>query len=118
MPDTVCVAGWQGDGHSCEDVDECATGAAQCDQKCVNLPGGFRCECNDGYKLVSFGPPQGLPGSSSAYDLSLLFTHCLSVQLGSATLAICVPVDQCADNNGGCEQTCKSNGGVKTCSCG
>ena len=24
-----------------------------CDQVCVNEPGGFRCECKEGYKLVS-----------------------------------------------------------------
>ena len=23
-----------------------------CDQVCVNEPGGFRCECKEGYKLV------------------------------------------------------------------
>ncbi len=34
---------------ACEDVDECLNN--QCAHSCVNLVGGFRCECDEGYIL-------------------------------------------------------------------
>ena len=35
------------------DDDECALGADNCEQVCVNTDGGFRCECNSGFVLNS-----------------------------------------------------------------
>ena len=37
------------DNRTCEDVDECAD--HPCGQTCVNLEGGYRCECEQGYVL-------------------------------------------------------------------
>ena len=39
------------DNHRCEDVDECAKGTDSCgpNQKCINEPGAYRCECDTGY---------------------------------------------------------------------
>jgi hypothetical protein len=45
-------AGWQGDGHTCQDIDECALHIDGCDQKCINTQGSYRCECNRGFTLV------------------------------------------------------------------
>ena len=39
---------------SCEDIDECSL-STPCDHTCVNLPGEFRCECEDGYVLEGDG---------------------------------------------------------------
>ena len=36
------------------DVNECA-GAAGCSQGCVNEDGGFRCTCQQGYRLHQDG---------------------------------------------------------------
>lgn len=48
----VCGDGYEGDGATCADVDECAEGLAGCDElgTCVNTPGGYRCDCPAGYE--------------------------------------------------------------------
>ncbi|XP_064644022.1 uncharacterized protein LOC135497923 isoform X2 [Lineus longissimus] len=46
-----CKAGYNGDGITCRDIDECA-GMNNCHQTlatCLNTPGSFECKCNLGY---------------------------------------------------------------------
>jgi hypothetical protein len=47
----TCKPGWQGNGRSCQDVDECATDNGGCGENgyCVNEPGTFTCDCHSGY---------------------------------------------------------------------
>ena len=33
------------------DDDECIAGTHDCQQQCVNTPGGFRCECDPGFQI-------------------------------------------------------------------
>ena len=40
------------------------------------------------------------------------------LQLGTKTMAICSPIDQCQEGNGGCEDSCRSHAGKSICSCG
>merc|ERR1712072_135409 len=46
-----CKAGYQGNGLSCTDVNECSKGRGGCSHTCVNTIGGFRCTCPSGYTL-------------------------------------------------------------------
>ena len=44
------LKGFEGDGNSCSDIDECNKGTHDChiDAKCDNNPGSFKCECKQG----------------------------------------------------------------------
>ena len=38
------------------DVDECQSNTSNiCEQECVNVPGSFTCDCDNGYKLNADG---------------------------------------------------------------
>lgn len=48
----VCINGFHGECGICVDIDECETHQHTCNgrgQKCVNVPGSFRCDCLPGY---------------------------------------------------------------------
>uniref|UniRef100_A0A3Q4C0E7 Uncharacterized protein n=1 Tax=Mola mola TaxID=94237 RepID=A0A3Q4C0E7_MOLML len=46
----TCKDGFSGDGFYCSDTDECAENSNLCESgHCLNLPGGFRCECDMGF---------------------------------------------------------------------
>ena len=36
-------------------MDECETGADDCEQICLNLEGSYECSCSDGYELDENG---------------------------------------------------------------
>ncbi|XP_019716201.1 uncharacterized protein nid2a isoform X4 [Hippocampus comes] len=48
-----CGTGYSGDGHNCQDIDECAEGLSTCGahSQCINLPGSHRCRCQAGYEF-------------------------------------------------------------------
>ncbi|XP_058949574.2 mucin-like protein isoform X2 [Pocillopora verrucosa] len=51
-----CPSGYTGNGAQCADIDECQNKSGiNCDQLCVNLPGSYFCDCNNGYKLNADG---------------------------------------------------------------
>jgi hypothetical protein len=60
-PECVCDDGYQGDGESCSDVDECRSGSAECGQnaECVDLNGSYRCDCEP---LFGGDPEAGCEG--------------------------------------------------------
>ena len=41
------------DGKTCVEINECSLNTDDCQQECININGGFRCDCFDGYTLNS-----------------------------------------------------------------
>ncbi|KFW88272.1 Vitamin K-dependent protein S, partial [Manacus vitellinus] len=48
----VCKPGWRGENCE-EDINECEDFNGGCSQRCSNLPGSYRCLCEDGYFMHS-----------------------------------------------------------------
>jgi len=46
----MCDDGYQGDGLTCTDVDECAASPCDANASCHNTAGAFTCLCNTGYE--------------------------------------------------------------------
>ncbi|XP_035688708.1 mucin-like protein [Branchiostoma floridae] len=85
-----CDEGWA--GRSCDqDLDECWYGRDKCDHVnggCINTQGSYNCTCNAG------------------------------LQLYNGTFCSAIPdTDECAKDNGGCEQNCHNTHGSFVCSC-
>ena len=45
----TCFSGYTGDGHTCQDIDECLTDPCHENATCTNNNGSFSCECNNGF---------------------------------------------------------------------
>uniref|UniRef100_A0A674BYI3 Nidogen 1 n=1 Tax=Salmo trutta TaxID=8032 RepID=A0A674BYI3_SALTR len=44
-----CLSGFVGDGHTCQDIDECEQGRCHRDAVCYNSQGSFTCQCRPGF---------------------------------------------------------------------
>jgi len=49
----ACVQGYEGDGFTCKDIDECNLDTIKCplNSKCLNYDGGYKCECLVGFQM-------------------------------------------------------------------
>ncbi|XP_046907058.1 nidogen-1-like [Hypomesus transpacificus] len=45
-----CLPGFVGNGHACQDVDECQHSRCPWDAVCYNTPGSFTCQCRPGFQ--------------------------------------------------------------------
>ncbi|KAL1780690.1 nidogen-2 [Sigmodon hispidus] len=131
-----CTPGFQGDGRSCVDVDECASGFHHCgpNSVCVNVLGSYRCECRSGYEFaddqhtcILIAPPSNpcLDGSHTcAPEGQARCIHhggrsfscaCLPGFVGTGHQ--CSDVDECAENRCHEAAACYNTPGSFSCHC-
>ncbi|XP_061796458.2 stabilin-1 isoform X2 [Nerophis lumbriciformis] len=128
----VCVAGYEGNGTLCREVDVCSRSNGGCSQfaTCAGVSAGERtCACKEGYTgdgvvclevdgcLVNNG---GCHKSAECIRTGPNTVAC-RCQVGfQGSGRFCFPVNPCKTNNGGCSKyaSCKYLGlGLKNCSC-
>ncbi|XP_060030952.1 nidogen-2 isoform X2 [Erinaceus europaeus] len=131
-----CPTGYQGDGWSCIDVNECTTGFYHCvaNSVCINLQGSYRCECRSGYVFaddqhtcVLITPPAN-PCEDGSHtcapaDQAQCIHHggstftcsCLSGYSGNGHQ--CTDVDECSENRCHPSATCYNTPGSFSCHC-
>eukprot|EP00070_Physeter_catodon_P014016 XP_023971081.1 nidogen-2 isoform X2 [Physeter catodon] len=131
-----CASGYQGDGRSCVDVNECATGFHRCgpNSVCVNLLGSYRCECQSGYEFaddqhtcILIAPPPNpcedgrhncAPASQAQcihHGGSSFSCACLPGYAGDGRQ--CTDVDECSENRCHPSATCSNTPGSFSCRC-
>ncbi|XP_017514198.3 nidogen-2 [Manis javanica] len=131
-----CAPGYQGDGRSCADVNECATGFHRCgpNSVCINLPGSYRCECRGGYEFaddrhtcILIAPPANPCEDGSHTCAPVGQARCIH-HGGSTFSCICLPgyagnghhctdVDECLENRCHPLATCSNTPGSFSCHC-
>ncbi|PAA47595.1 hypothetical protein BOX15_Mlig002622g2, partial [Macrostomum lignano] len=127
-----CVSGYENvlGTYRCVNINECDRGATcQANAKCVDTPGSYQCECNQGFRPVG---PRGCVDidecSENADDCNRGTADCVNLvgsfacrcKLGLEMLnrTHCQDIDECA-SPGVCgpEQTCHNTFASYACSC-
>ncbi|MBM4346043.1 MAG: hypothetical protein FJ100_21930, partial [Deltaproteobacteria bacterium] len=125
----TCNPGFNGDGLSCVDLDECALNTAGCHKNatCTNLPGSFGCACKvgwsgDGKACVDIDECKlGTSGcSTNAKCINALGSYaceCLPGYAGDGKN--CNEDDECGSGVAGChkEAICQNSPGGFVCKC-
>ncbi|NXF44552.1 PROS protein, partial [Oceanites oceanicus] len=115
----VCKPGWQ--GEKCEeDINECEDLNGGCSQRCSNLPGSYRCLCEDGYFMHSNKWDCGGRKTHLVHyfiNLLCLFAVCAMNNLNKSfcMLPFILDIDECAENV--CAQLCVNSPGSYSCYC-
>ncbi|XP_039112047.1 nidogen-2 isoform X1 [Hyaena hyaena] len=131
-----CPSGYQGDGRSCVDINECATGFHHCgpNSVCTNLPGSYSCDCRSGYEFaddrhtcILIAPPSnpcedGSHSCAPAHQARCIYhggdtfsCTCLPGYTGNGHQ--CTDVDECSENRCHPSATCYNIPGSFSCRC-
>jgi len=110
------------------EIDECQSNQTNtCEQMCVNVPGAFFCDCDDGYKLTADG--QSCDDINECELINECTQKCINTE-GSYNCSCkqffkadpvdwrkCTATNKC-DSNHGCEHACyKDDSNQQKCDC-
>uniref|UniRef100_A0A3Q0RB25 Nidogen 1 n=1 Tax=Amphilophus citrinellus TaxID=61819 RepID=A0A3Q0RB25_AMPCI len=127
-----CASGFNGDGRTCYDIDECREDPQRCGPHavCNNQPGTFRCECEEGYQFGSDGqtctkvtPPADLcrtcddPQRASCSHTGGLSYVCTCLKGFTGDGRICRDIDECQQGKCHPDAVCHNTQGSFTCQC-
>ncbi|KAI9557484.1 hypothetical protein GHT06_017312 [Daphnia sinensis] len=117
-----CLDGFKALGNICLDIDECET--APCvNGECINTQGSYQCECHPGFYLeddscFDVDECQANPCANGTC-VNLLGSYQCNCPPGHILVdsRVCLDVNECATNNGQCDQKCINTPGSYYCSC-
>ncbi|KAK6180960.1 hypothetical protein SNE40_008919 [Patella caerulea] len=125
--DGTCNCTDQWTGNTCQtDVDECQnqTICGTSSSQCVNVDGGYRCDCQDGYMKDANGNCQDkdecvdLPCALHEVCTNTIGNYTCTCPQGFTVVAqVCTDNNECGVNNGGCQQNCVNQNGTFKCEC-
>eukprot|EP00058_Branchiostoma_floridae_P006421 XP_002591909.1 hypothetical protein BRAFLDRAFT_99375 [Branchiostoma floridae] len=124
----ACRDGFQGDGNTCTDINECAGSPCHALATCTNTVGSFQCECGDGYQgdgITScadenecLATPSPCPANTDCTN-NVGSYSCQCKTGFTGTPGNCIDTDECAASPSPCQapSTCINAPGTYTCAC-
>lgn len=109
----------------CIDINECATSNGNCQHKCVNTIGSYKCTCNPGFTksgtvCVDVNECSLNNGNCQERCMNAHGSHsckCRTNYRVSADKRSCEDIDECASNTHNCQQLCVNTRAGFKCLC-